>query len=133
MLVMASINLSGMSDDEIERMRSQAENENLSLARWCRYRIRAGDKLWDASGNFDISQFDEFFQSTDIADNTHELKTGGPRLRDTILANLSTTEATSIDDITSLVVDQLVAEALDELHEEGSIRYSAKDEGYRKT
>lgn len=132
MKIMGTIRITGMSEDEIERMKSQAEEEGLSLSRWARYRLRAGDKLWDASGDFDVAEFDDLFNSKEVSTASQKPNNNGSGLSDTILANLSSTGATSVDELTEIVVDQLIAEALDDLQEKGKIQFSAREEGYKK-
>lgn len=143
-LNMGRVEVSGLRDVEIEQIEAEAKiDTDGNISKYARRRLRAGMRLWDASGNFDPHELDKPFERDQATSNEHNdshqpaVQSSGT-IKQVIYRNLSTTDPTKIEsdaddetDIIDLVIEDLVVSALEELQEEDKITHKPR-QGYIK-
>jgi len=140
---MGEITVSGLRDREVEQIEREAEEIGTSRAEYMRHRFRAGQKLWDAQGNFNkialndlFNQDDSYKKSSTGQQTTTDTSSETGTLSKIIKQNLKTDEPTPVhsdrqDDLVDIVINELVYEALEELQEAGEVQYKP-GKGYIK-
>jgi hypothetical protein len=139
---MVEIRISGLSDREKELFEQAADDAGMSLAEYCRTRLRAGYRLWAAGGDFDVVEMrgrldEDFDQSAALDPSPAEPATAAEqdRFKQVLKRNLSSNQehAVSKADLEDIVRDDVLGEALQELIDEGAVEYNAMSEGYVRT
>jgi hypothetical protein len=141
---MGTVQVTGLRDLEVEQIEDEAEiATDGNVAKYARRRLRAGMRLWDASGNFNPHELDKPFERESEAyhehNDTHQTSTQSTEtIKQVLYNNLSTSDPIKIDsdnddetDIIDLVIEDLVITALEELQDESKITYKPR-KGYIK-
>ena len=127
---MASVEIGGLTEEEKEMMDTLADEADMSTSQWARYRLRAGHRLWDAGGNFDIKEVQQRLDLETPEETDEESVSPTGRIRQVIKRNLSTDRGMDQDEIEDLITEEAISEALGELIDEGEIEYSPRKGGY---
>jgi len=141
---MGSIRITGLRDFEVEQIKNEAEiATNGNVAKYARHRLRAGMRLWNASGNFNPHELDKPFKREPEThrehNDTHQTSAQSTEtIKQVLYRNLSNSDPIKIEssnddetDIIDLVVEDLVITALEELQDESKITYKPR-KGYIK-
>ncbi|MFB6283641.1 MAG: DUF5805 domain-containing protein [Halobacteria archaeon] len=123
-----SINI---SEKEKKKLKKKAKQKNKPLAVFCRERIHAGDRLWDSDGDFLLDIESNELKSEDDA----EVPANNEDLEKLVLQNLNSRKTISIKELTAEITEDLeseVAEILENLQEDGVVKYSPTDRGWVK-
>lgn len=137
---MPSIEIGGLSTDEIEALEQAADEVNMTTAGFCRTRLRAGHRLWNAGGEFDVLEFQQRLEgrksepTTSTSTSTAKPATTSKqdRFRSQIKRNLPTneTDAVSKAELIEVVSEDIVNEVLADLKNEGEIEYVLNPDGF---
>ena len=138
---MGSIRVGGLREHEIDQIESEAkEHADGNVSKYTRQRLRAGRRLWEATGELDEQELNRPLDRNDDNDTSTSPQSNTVRadLRKTIHANLSATDPTPIesddsgeDDLVDIVIEDVVIEAIEQLQKEGEIQYKPR-KGYIK-
>ena len=138
---MGSIRVGGLREHEIDQIESEAKKHaDGNVSKYTRQRLRAGRRLWKATGELDEQQLNRPLDRSKSGDTTTPPQSNTVRadLKETIYANLSTTDPIPIesadsgeDDLVDIVIEDVVIEAIEQLQKEGDIQYKPK-KGYIK-
>lgn len=127
---MPTQHVSGITEEEIEEWEARAEKAGLSTSAWCRYRLRAGVRLWDAGGDFDIAEVQKRLDQHEPKSEPDDSTPTTDRFKQVIKRNLSIDEAMDRDEIEELISQEAVGKALSQLQSEGEIEYDAIKGGF---
>lgn len=109
--------------DEVEEWDQRAEQQGLSRSEWLRQRIRAGHRLWSATGDFNHETLNALFEATDTQASTDtQSDTDATQLAALLEQNLSTTTTVPESDLEDIVSD-LMYDTLHDLQEAGKIKH----------
>lgn len=129
-LYMASITISGLSDSEKTLIEDRADEAGMNKSAFVRTRFRAGWRLWDAGGDFDVlemqQRLDKEVETQQASEPTEPASAAGQdRFSKQIKRNLPTTEADAvpIDELQETVSQEVVTDILDELRNAGEVEY----------
>jgi len=127
---MTSISLSGLSDEEKELIEDRADEAGMKTAAFARTRLRAGLRLWDAGGNFDVLEMQKRLgkevETQDASEPTEPASAAGQdRFSKQIKRNLPTAEddAVPIDELQATISQAVMTDVLDELRDAGEVEY----------
>lgn len=132
-----TVKISGLRDREKERIVTESDEQGINQTEYARRRFRAGMLLWDTSGGFDVDSLDDLSKgelpnSESPSNETSEVSD----IATVIRQNLSKDEPTPLrsdseDDITDIVVNGLVTDALSELMDSGEVE-NVPGQGYQR-
>ena len=127
---MAKVGVYGLSDREEELIEKRADEAGMTKSEFVLTRFRAGWRLWDAGGDFDVlemqKRLDEEGETQQASEPTHPASAAGQdRFVQQIKRNLPTAEddAVPIDELKKTVSEEVVADVLDELRDSGEVKY----------
>ncbi len=127
---MGKIGVHGFSDKEEELIEKRADEAGMTKSGFVLTRFRAGWRLWDAGGDFDVlemqKRLDEEGETQQASDPTEPASAAGQdRFVQQIKRNLPTAEddAVPIDELKKTVSEEVVADVLDELRDSGEVKY----------
>lgn len=127
---MAKIEMSGLSDAEKELIKKRADEAGMGVAGFVRTRFRAGLRLWDAGGDFDVREMQrrlgEEVETQQASEPTEPASAAGQdRFVQQIKRNLPTAEddAVPIDELQETVSEKIVTDVIDELRDSGEVTY----------
>jgi hypothetical protein len=127
---MARVLLSGLSDEEKALIEQRADEAGMSVSAFVRTRFRAGWRLWDAGGDFDVLEMQkrlgEEVETQQASEPTEPASAASQdRFSTQIKRNLPTTEADAvpIDELQETVSQEVVTDVLDELRDAGEVEY----------
>lgn len=127
---MAKLGVYGFSDKEKELIKKRADEAGMTKSAFVLTRFRAGWRLWDAGGDFDVlemqKRLDEEGETQQASEPTEPASTAGQdRFVQQIKRNLPTAEddAVPIDELQKTVSEEVVADVLDELRDSGEVKY----------
>lgn len=133
---MAQVTMSGLSDNEKELIKEAADEAGMGIAEFVRTRFRAGWRLWNAGGEFNVlemqKRLDGEVETQQASEPTEPASAGRQdRFSKQIKRNLPTDEndAVSIDELQATVSQEAVTDVLDELRDAGEVEYIT-GEGY---
>jgi hypothetical protein len=129
-LYMASVFMSGLSDEEKALIEQRADEAGMDVAAFVRTRFRAGWRLWDAGGDFDVlemhKRLGEEAETQQTSEPTEPASVASQdRFSKQIKRNLPTAEddAVPIDELQATVSQEVVTDVLDELRDAGEVEY----------
>ena len=138
---MGSIRVGGLRDHEIDQIESEAkEHTDGNISKYARQRLRAGRRMWNASGKLDEQELNRPLNknkndNTSTSSQSNSVRTD---IKETIYANLSTSDPIPIEsednsenDLVDLVIEDVVVEAIEHLQKEGKIQHKPR-KGYVK-
>lgn len=138
---MGSIRLGGLRDHEMDQIESEAkEHTDGNVSKYARQRLRAGRRLWNASGKLDEQELNRPLNrdkndNTSISPQSNSVRSD---IKETIYANLSTSDPIPIEsennsenDLVDLIIEDVVVEAIEQLQREGRIQHKPR-KGYIK-
>jgi hypothetical protein len=138
---MGSIRVGGLREHEINQIESEAkEHTDGNISKYTRQRLRAGRRLWKATGELDEQELNRPIDRSKDGDTStpSQSNTVKTDIKETIYANLSTTDPIPIesddsgeDDLVDVVIEDVVIKAIEQLQKEGEIQYKPK-KGYIK-
>lgn len=127
---MAKVGVYGFSDKEKELIEKRADEAGMTKSEFVLTRFRAGWRLWDAGGDFDVlemqKRLDEEGETQQASEPTEPASAvGQDRFVQQIKRNLPTAEddAVPIDELQKTVSEEVVADVLDELRDSGEVKY----------
>jgi hypothetical protein len=127
---MAQVSMSGLSDEEKALIEERADEAGMDVSAFVRTRFRAGWRLWNAGGNFDVLEMQkrlgEEVETQQASKPTEPASAAGQdRFSKQIKRNLPTTEADAvpIDELQATVSKEAVTDVLDELRDAGEVEY----------
>lgn len=127
---MAAINLTGLSDSEKKLIEKRADEAGMDTAPFVRTRVRAGLRLWDAGGDFDVLEMHKRLgkevETQQASEPTEPASAAGQdRFAEQIKRNLPAAEddAVPIDELQETVSQEVVTDVLDELRDAGEVEY----------
>ena len=127
---MGKIGVHGFSDKEEELIEKRADEAGMTKSGFVLTRFRAGWRLWDAGGDFDVlemqKRLDEEGETQQASDPTEPASAAGQdRFVQQIKRNLPTAEddAVPIDELQKTVSEEVVTDVLDELRDSGEVKY----------
>jgi hypothetical protein len=127
---MGKVGVYGFSDKEEELIEKRADEAGMTKSGFVLTRFRAGWRLWDAGGDFDVlemqKRLDEEGETQQASDPTEPASAAGQdRFVQQIKRNLPTAEddAVPIDELKKTVSEEVVADVLDELRDSGEVKY----------
>lgn len=135
---MTQITLHGVSDREKELIKQAADEAGMNISEYCRTRLRAGYRLWDAGGDFDTLEMQKRLDG-DTKQSKADPSPVEPasaaeqdRFKEMIKRNLPTDQekAVSKTELKDIVRDDVLKDALQELIDEGEAKYNARKEGF---
>lgn len=133
---MGKVGVYGFSDKEEELIEKRADEAGMSTSEFIRTRFRAGWRLWDAEGNFDVLEMQkrlgEEGETQQASEPTEPASAAGQdRFVQQIKRNLPTAEddAVSFDELKKVVSDEILTEVIDDLRSSGEIKI-VTNEGY---
>ena len=129
---MPTVSVAGLSNHEKEKMEQLADECDMSTSEWARYRLRAGWRIWDASGNFDVVELEESLELDDASSSTTDNEKENSQLKNILLRNLSVDDALGREEVNNLLTEKAIGEVLAQLREEGKIEYDDRKGGYIK-
>jgi len=103
--------------DEVEEWDQRADQQGLSRSEWLRQRVRAGTRLWSATGDFNHETLDALFEATDTQNDAD-----ATQLAALLERNLSTTTTVPESELEEIVSD-LMYDTLHDLQEAGKIKH----------
>ena len=122
--------MSGLSDAEKELIEERANEVGMETAEFARTRFRAGWRLWDAGGDFDVLEMQkrlgEEAEAQQASEPTEPASAAGQdRFAEQIKRNLPTAEddAVPISELQETVSEQVVTDVLDDLRDSGEVKY----------
>jgi hypothetical protein len=124
-----ALTVSGLSDEEKELIEDRADKTGMDTAAFVRTRFRAGWRLWDAEGDFDLLEMQKRLGEeveTQASEPTEPASAARQdRFSGQIKRNLSSTEADAVplDELQETVSEEVVADVLDELRDAGEVEY----------
>jgi len=135
---MAVIKLSGIGDDEKNALEQAAEDAGMSLSGFCRTRLRAGYRLWDADGEFDVLEMQKRLDEKQPTDSSSsapsEPKSAAKadRFEQQIKRNLPTSEddAVSKEELIETMSTKVVLDILKDLKDRGEVEYIVDQDGF---
>ena len=117
--------------EEVTEWEHRAEQQDLSRSEWARQKIRAGMRLWDASGIFNHDEFDQLFQEDQVDTHTNRgSDSAESQIEELIKRNLSVTDPVAQGELQEVMIE-VMNDALYELQQEGEIEHVPGD-GYRQ-
>lgn len=141
--IMGSIQIGGLRDFEIEQIESEAkEHTNGNRSKYARQRLRAGRRLWNASGELHEEKLDKPLardkEESNSASTPAQTSSLGSSVKEVIYKNLSTSDPIPIesdesnkDDLVDLVIEDVVVEAIEQLQREEKVQHKPR-KGYIK-
>lgn len=138
---MPTLHISGISEDEKKALDQAAEDAGMTTSEFCRTRLRAGYRLWDADENFDVTEFQERLNEKQPADSTtsptpsRSASAGkADRFESQIVNNLPSAEKDAIpkDELTDVVSQKVIDSVLTDLRERGEVKYVIEQDGFIK-
>jgi len=135
---MPSIDVTGFSDEEKELIKKRAEEVDMTTPGFVRSRFRAGLRLWDAGGNFDVLEMQKRLGQIKDPSQTRNMPqkpastAKKDRFEEKIKRNLPINEddAVSKDDLTEIVTEKVIDDVLTDLRDQGEIEYIIGQEGF---
>ena len=127
---MNKISVYGLSDKEEGLIEKRADEAGMTKSEFILTRFRAGWRLWDAGGDFDVlemqKRLDEEGETQQASEPTEPASAAGQdRFVQQIKRNLPTAEddAVPIDELQKTVSEEVVTDVLDELRDSGEVKY----------
>lgn len=123
------IALTGLRDREVEKIKSESEELDMSWAEYVRLRFRAGSLLWDTNGEFNREVLDSMASGEyePTQEKPSSSQTGNELIKKTIYNNLSVDEPLPVrdeneDDLVDLLLEEMIIDALEELQSEKKVK-----------
>ncbi|MDB2243020.1 DUF5805 domain-containing protein [Halorubrum ezzemoulense] len=109
------------TEEEYEKWQEMAEENGEHFRTWVRMMIRSGSRLWNA---------DEVPFNPDGLKQKRATSGDADTVKDTVEKNLSVSEPQTIEELADLVIQDVedeVGTALEELQEEGAVKFAQND------
>lgn len=131
---MESIEMTGLSTEEKELIEELADEAGMDTAPFVRTRFRAGLRLWDAGGDFDVLEMRkrlgekvETQQDSEPAEPAEPASAAGrDRFSKKIKRNLPVPaegDPVPINELQEIVAQEAVTDTVDELRKNGEVKY----------
>jgi len=127
---MARLAVTGLSDEEKELIEDRADEVGMNISAFVRTRFRAGLRLWNAGGDFDVLEMQKRLgEEAETQQASEPIEPASAASQDRfskqIKRNLPTAEddAVPIDELQATVSQKVVTDVLDELRDAGEVEY----------
>lgn len=116
--------------EEVEEWGRRADQQGLSRSEWMRQQVRAGMRLWSATGDFNHDSLEALFEAAGTRSGTSTPSTANStQLAALLEKNLSTTTTVPESELEE-IVSELMYETLQDLQEAEKIKH-VPGEGYK--
>lgn len=134
---MSELYITGIGEEEKEILKDAADNVGMDLAEFCRTRMRAGYRLWDvADGSFDTYEMQARLEEDSPEPSADDPDPAEASKRDRFAAaikeNVPRNEEDAIpkDELIDLVARDAISDVLNDLLDDGELKYNAKHDGF---